>query len=225
MAAGLPHIKAQVEAIKQTVSENPSLALDLAKTLVESVCKAVLEQRAVPFDQADDLPKLLRALCQRLPFLPADVSGEVAVRGSIEKTLNGLKTVVQGICELRNQCGFASHGSGRPKPVMEAAQALLAAQAAEAIVGFIYRSHSQENPAGKAQTEYATEYETNPNFNAFVDEQHDIIRIFDLEFAPSEVLFQMEVEGYRNYLAQFESAPETQENEAKVPVDRRDPDD
>jgi hypothetical protein len=93
METGLPHIECQVVAIERAVNENPSLALDFAKTLIESVCKAVLEQRAVPFDQADDLPKLLKALCRRLPFLPANVSREVAVRGSLEKTLNGLKTV------------------------------------------------------------------------------------------------------------------------------------
>jgi hypothetical protein len=71
--------------------------------------------------------------------------------------------------------------------MVEVAQALLAAQAADAIAGFIYRIHCRENPTGQAEAEYETEYETNPSFNAFVDGQHDIIRIFDLEFAPSEV--------------------------------------
>ena len=35
----------QVESIEQAVAENPGLSFDLAKTLVESVCRAVLDER------------------------------------------------------------------------------------------------------------------------------------------------------------------------------------
>jgi hypothetical protein len=36
-----------------------------------------------------------------------------------------------------------------------------------------------------------------------VDEAHAVIRIFDIELRASEVLFQMEPESYRIYLAEF----------------------
>jgi Abortive infection C-terminus len=68
-------------------------------------------------------------------FLLPELSGAAEVRQSLTKTLNGLHTAVQGICELRNRCGFASHGSGNPRPAMASVQALLAAQAADAIIG------------------------------------------------------------------------------------------
>lgn len=48
MAAGLAHIEAQVRGIEQAVVENPGLAFDLAKTLVESTCRAVLVERSIP---------------------------------------------------------------------------------------------------------------------------------------------------------------------------------
>lgn len=38
IAAGLEHIEEQVTGIEQAVVDNPGLAFDLAKTLVESVC-------------------------------------------------------------------------------------------------------------------------------------------------------------------------------------------
>jgi hypothetical protein len=122
------------------------------------------------------------------------------------QTLNGLHTAVQGICELRNQCGFTSHGSGNPRPEMESVQALLAAQAADAIIGFLSRVHRQDRappPSPRAL------YEGNAAFNDSVDEAHNTIRIFEVEFRPSEILFQMEPESYRVYLAEFDAEAES----------------
>jgi Abortive infection C-terminus len=207
MEAGLAHIEEQVNAIELAVSENPGLAFDLAKTLVESACRAVLSERSVPFGEADDLPKLFRAVTGVLPFLPVEASGEAQVRQSLAQTLNGLHTAVQGICELRNQCGFASHGSDSPRPVMESIQALLAAQAADAIVGFLVRVHRQDRTP---QPQPHALYEANPAFNDYVDDVHEMIRIFEAEFRPSEVLYQLEPETYRVYLAEYGTQPESE---------------
>jgi hypothetical protein len=201
IANGLVHIEEQVIAIERVVVENPGLAFDLARTLVESVCRTVLRERAIAYGEDDDLPRLFRAVCQTVPFLPPGASGEAEARESLTRTLGGLSTAIQGICELRNKCGFASHGSDNPRPVMESVQALLAAEAADTIVGFLHRVHQQERtlPSPRAM------YEDNPAFNESVDETHGIIRIFDAEFRASEVLFQMEPETYRVYLAEFDS--------------------
>ena len=47
MAGGLAHIEEHVEGIERAVVENPGLAFDLAKTLIESTCRTVLEERSV----------------------------------------------------------------------------------------------------------------------------------------------------------------------------------
>lgn len=206
IAGGLSHVEQQVKSIEQAVVENPGLAFDLAKTLVESVCRAVLSERKIAHTEDDDLPKLFKAAATHLPFLPPTAGGEAETRGSLKKTLGGLSTAIQGICELRNQCGFASHGSGNPRPEMEAVQALLAAEAADAIVGFLHRVHRQDRtPAASPRALY----DENPTFNASVDEAHEMVRIYDVEFRPSEVLFQMEPESYRVYLAEFDGSPES----------------
>jgi hypothetical protein len=130
------------------------------------------------------------------------------VRKSLAQTLAGLSTAIQGICELRNQCGFASHGAGKTRPVMETVQALLAAEAADAVVGFLHRVHRQDRmlePTPRAL------YVDNSAFNDSVDEAYGIIRIFEVEFRPSEVLYQMEPESYRVYLAEFDPKAETGE--------------
>lgn len=205
IASGLGYIDRQVTAIEASIEDNPGLAFDLSKTLVESVCKALLADRSIAFASDDDLPKLFKSVTVQLPLLPVGASSATEARASLVRTLNGLHTAVQGICELRNQCGFASHGSEGERPQLEAVQAMLAAQAADVIVGFLYRVHRQDRavpPSPRA------EYETNSDFNDQVDDAHGPIRIFEAEFRPSEVLFELEPQTYRVYLAEFRSDAE-----------------
>src|SRR5258707_3490154 len=94
MAAGLTHIEAQITGIESAVLENPGLAFDLAKTLVESACRTILTERSVAFDPGDDLPKLFKTTTNNLSFLPVSASAESAVRKSLMQTLSGLHTAV-----------------------------------------------------------------------------------------------------------------------------------
>ena len=178
MAAGLTHIEAQVRGIEEAVVKNPGIAFDLAKTLIESTFRTVLENRSVAYAETDDLPKLFKSVIQHLPFLPSTASPAAEVRKSLQKTLAGLSTAIQGICELRNQCGFASHGSDGPRPVMEGVQALLAAEAADTIIGFLHRVHRQactSLPAARAS------FDDNFAFNESLDEAFGPFRIIGVD--------------------------------------------
>ena len=86
---------------------------------------------------------------------------------------------------------------------MEAVQALLAAQAADAIVGFLHRIHRQDQSALAA---VALRYEDNEGFNDYVDDEHEEVKIFELKYRPSEVLFRVDLEAYRDALAGYEPA-------------------
>jgi hypothetical protein len=212
IASGLAHIEQQVASIELAVVENPGLAFDLAKTLIESVCRMVLGERNIAYSEDDDLPKLFKTASQNLPFLPQTASGESEVRESLKRTLGGLSTAILGICQLRNQCGFASHGSGSPRPPMESVQALLAAEAADTIVGFFHRVHRQDRTPTMTPRDL---FEDNSKFNDSIDEIHGTIRIYEAQFRPSEVLFQMEPESYRVYLAEFNTGSEGSEASGK----------
>jgi hypothetical protein len=202
---GMLHIEKQVASIESAVMDNPEFAFDLAKTLVESTCKTILSDRKASFSSDDDLSKLFKAVTQTLPMLPTAASSEKEARKSLAQTLNGLHTALQGVCELRNAYGFASHGTNGPRPFMESVQALLAAQAADAIVGFLHRVHRQERVTPpNAPLEYAH----NPTFNAFLDDANDVVWISGLEYSPSEVLFGVDQQAYLELLSGFESGAE-----------------
>ena len=207
IADGLSHIEEQVKGIEQAVVENPGLVFDLAKTLIESTCRTVLGDRSVAYAKKDDLPKLFKSAIQHLPFLPSTACDATKARKSLQKTLTGLSTAIQGICELRNECGFASHGSDGPRPVMEGVQALLAAEAADTITGFLHRVHHQDRTLVTAPR---VSFDDNIAFNESLDETFGPFRIFEVEFRPSEALFTLEPETYRIYLADFDGGADSE---------------
>ena len=218
VAGGLFHIQQQVEALESAINENTGLAFDLAKTIIESTCRTILSDRRIGFEPDDDLPGLFKTTRNTLPFLPATASGSSDVRKSLAQTLGGLTAAVQGICELRNECGFASHGSDGPRPVLESVQAMLAAEAADTIVGFLYRVHTQEREVAPAKSD---PYSSNLDFNEYVDEIHERVIVFDEDFPPSRVLFEMAPEPYRLYLAEYRQGVDIPEDEEiEVPEER-----
>lgn len=200
ISAGLGHITGQVDALERAVDENPGLAFDLARTVIESTCRTILTERGVVFDPSDELPRLFKTASNNLPFLPTSASNSIDARKSLAQTLGGLSTAVQGVCELRNACGFASHGSDAPRPRLESIQALLAAEAADTIVGFFYRVHQQDRSA--LQTSNAPP-ENDPEFDAYIDEQFPAVSIFQEDFLSSKILYDLAPEPYRLYLSEY----------------------
>jgi hypothetical protein len=209
VGGGMLHIEEQVKALELAVAQNTGLAFDLAKTLVESACKTIITERGSVFDKDDDLPKLFKTVGSCVPFLPVALAADAGARKSLQQTLNGLNTALQGVCELRNAFGFASHGSDGPRPVMEGIQALLVAQAADAIIGFLYRVHRQDLSRPKM---VQLEYDDNPDFNEWLDEQCEPVLILSLPpYRPSDVLFSVDQEAYRDLLTDYEAKGETED--------------
>ena len=201
LSRGFANIEQQVVAIEQAVQENPGLAFDLSRALIESVCRTILSDRSISYTTDQDLPQLYREVMRHLPLLPVTESQATDVRQSLKQTLNGLHTSIQGICELRNRCGFASHGRSDSPPALDWIQAWMVAEAADTLVGFLYRVHKQDRTSTPPT---ATSYHANPDFNESIDQSHGTLRILDAEFRPSEVLFEMEPETYRVHLAEFD---------------------
>jgi len=207
-ANGIPQITEQIAALERAVVENPSLAFDLAKFIVESTCKTILTERGIGFDRRDDLPKLYKAVTMNVPMLPVGASGEAEARKKLLQTLNGLHTALQGVCDLRNSCGFTAHGSDAQRPAMEGVQAILAAQAADAIVGFLFSAHRVERDGMQPKTTGHSR-----TIDRLLDTVYDPISMIGEPYALSEALYATDREAYlavaasvdesRNVLAEF----------------------
>lgn len=199
--AGAAHIEQQVRALEDAVATNPGLAFDLAKALIESVCKTIMRDRAQAVSDEDNLPRLFGTTLRQLRVLPDAHTADAETGRSIRKTVAALSAVVQGICELRNKQGFASHGKLAETQPLESVQAELVARAADAVVTFLYKAHTSY--AIQSPTPKRVELVDNDDFNTFVDESHELVHIFDLQYRPSEVLYYVDYEAYVDKLALF----------------------
>ncbi|MDZ4784081.1 MAG: abortive infection family protein [Planctomycetia bacterium] len=158
----------------------------------------------MPADPAWDCPKLLRETTNRLTILPRGHSNPGPARESIVTTVRGLLQTIQGLCELRNSYGMASHGRDVAAARLGQRQATLAAQAADTIASFLYRTHRDalaEQPADRVY------YEDHPEFNRWLDEQFDVVTIGQEALAPSKVLYHTAINGYKLSLTEFLNTP------------------
>ena len=193
-------IERQIEAIENALESIPDFAFDLSKTLVESVCKTVLADIGQPADPNWDAPKLLRETTNRLTLLPRNHPNPAKARDSVEKTIRGMLQTIQGLCELRNNYGMASHGRDAFSARLDVRQATLAAQAADTIVSFLYRIHRdalRQTPGVRVR------YEDQLDFNDAFDSVNELIRLGELELLPSQVLFHVDLEAYKTALNEF----------------------
>ena len=86
---------------------DPAGAITAASTLLESVCKHILDRAGVEYTESDDLPKLWRACAGSLNLAPRQHEEQI-----FKTILGSCQAVVHSLGALRNKIGDA-HGSGR----------------------------------------------------------------------------------------------------------------
>lgn len=113
-------------------STDPEGAITVARTLLETVTKRVLDEVGVTYSDKDDLPKLYTSAARALDLAPNQHTEE-----PIKAILGGAMTLVNGIGTLRNRLSD-SHGRGGKLPVKPSQRhASLAVNTAGAIATFL----------------------------------------------------------------------------------------
>jgi Abortive infection C-terminus len=203
LAGGAVHIEQQVIAIERAALEAPHLTFDLARALIESVCKTILGDRGVPDADSKGLKDLLRKTYDQVQLVPEGALDRVQTVEALRQTMERLDDVIACLSRLRKGEGLASHGRGGFTGPLDWIHGELAARAADAVVCFLYKAHKANWTRSRPQRE---EYGDRQAFNGWIDEQNEPVKIFELQYLPSEVLFFVDHEAYRNLLPEFEAA-------------------
>ncbi len=90
---------------------DPEGAITVARTLLETVAKRILDELGVTYSDQDDLPKLYASAARALNLAPNQHTEE-----PIKAILGGAMNLVNGIGTLRNRLSD-SHGRGGKLPV------------------------------------------------------------------------------------------------------------
>ena len=141
-AVNAPELGRQLARLREAVDEDPGLAIGTAKEMLETTCKAILEDQGVSFDAGWNLPKLLKATQRELKLLPDDIPEAVRGADTMKRLLSSLGQIGHGLAELRN---FYGSGHGRSPGVkgLSARHARLAVGAVATLVQFLFDTHQE----------------------------------------------------------------------------------
>lgn len=118
---------------------DPEGAITSARTLLETVCKRVLDETGNAYDDKDDLPALYRGVAMLLKIAPSQHTEEI-----FKRILGGATSVVEGLGSLRNKVGDA-HGHGKKGVRPSARHAQLAVNLAGTMATFIVQTWNERN--------------------------------------------------------------------------------
>jgi len=111
--------------------DDPDGAITAARSLLETVCKRILDESGIHYPQSPTLPELYRLTSESLQLGPGQHSDH-----ELKRTLGGIITTIQGIAALRNILGDA-HGRGGSAETPETRHAELAVTLAGAVSTFL----------------------------------------------------------------------------------------
>lgn len=126
------HVQAAWSKALDRRQADPEGAITAARTLLESVCKHILDDMTVKYEEGADLPKLYRQTSEAMNLAPSQHTEQV-----FKQILGGCTAVVEGVGSLRNRLSD-SHGRGRlgVKPAERHAE--LAVNLAGAVAVFLF---------------------------------------------------------------------------------------
>lgn len=135
-ALNAAHIHEIWQKALERKTADPEGAITSARTLLESVCKSILDGRAAAYDDASDLPKLYNLTARELNLAPSQHTEEV-----FRQILGGCFAVVNGLGTVRNRLSDA-HGKGQTPVRPSVRHAELAINLAGAVALFLVATAS-----------------------------------------------------------------------------------
>lgn len=144
-AAGVNAVWVKALARRNT---DPEGAITVARTLIETVTKHILDKMGETYTDKDDLPKLYATAAKALNLAPNQYTEE-----PFKAILGGVMNVVNGIGTLRNRLSD-SHGRGSKLPVKPMPRhASLAVNTAGAVATFLVETFIERQGRSRSLSE------------------------------------------------------------------------
>lgn len=194
-------IREQVEALEEAMPDRPGVVVSFCRTIIETTCKTILNDRNVPVDGGWEAPKLVSEATKYLNLGPSEEGGvDNKLRSGAESLVRGLNQVVSGVVEIRNAHGSAAHGADAYEPLLDSRYAEILARSTDTVVGLLFRTHLQ---SAHRDPLVRFAYEEHTDFNEYIDNDHGPFVVLDIPLIASEALYRTDFQAYRAALVQF----------------------
>lgn len=115
-------------------------AITSARTLVESVCKYILDEENLAYKQNDDLPELYKKVSKILSMLPS-----IYEEKPFKEVLSGCFSIINGVASIRNLLGDAHGKSRKVKYKISERHSVLTVTVAKAFSDYLYLTYKEKN--------------------------------------------------------------------------------
>jgi hypothetical protein len=190
-------LESYIVLVEENISSNPNVAIDGAKSVLESIAKTILENKGIDYKPDTDLNKLIKLAFRCLPEFSALSARD---QQSSIKIITSLESISYSIGDLRNRHGFFSHGQDVQSDKCEEFLARMAIESSDLLTTFLITTHAKDFHDRKR-----IYYEDNSGFNEYFDEINPIVEIGKLSLSPSQVLFYSDIEAYKIALIDYNS--------------------
>lgn len=133
----------QIELMVSMQSTNPTNAIGMAKELIESCCKTILDDLGIAWSKNDDVPQLTSKTMDALNLLPANIQETDQGADAIKAVLGNLRAIPSKLAEIRNPFG-SGHGKSASFQGLEERHAKLAVGSSITFVDFIWSTYDNQ---------------------------------------------------------------------------------
>ena len=183
-----------ISTIENNVEINPSLCVEVSKSLTEALCKTILTNQNTTYKDDISFNSLVK---QTLEHLIKQTGKEIV---GLSELCRRISAVAQSIAEIRNNAGFASHGLDVLHPQIDKSLSLLIYKTADVLCGFIL--HFYFSYAHHANQRLI--YQDCECFNDWFDEENPL-EVGGVHLSASEALYNLDYQAYKaNYIDYLE---------------------
>ena len=134
------YLSHQIDLMLQMQTLDPTNAIGMAKELIESCCKTILEEKGIAYLKNDDVPQLADKTMDALNLLPANVQSTDRGADAIKAVLGNLRAIPTKLAEIRNPFG-SGHGKSASFQGLEIRHAKLAVGSSITFVDFVWNTY------------------------------------------------------------------------------------
>ena len=172
-------ISTHINRIEYQINDDFTSAIGSTKSLLEAICKTILDHETTEYDKNDNVNKLIKKTIKALRIENHD---QISLFG------NSLVTSMQNLGEIRNRIDDSSHGKSlldRNKKI-DSITASFLVNSSEMIACFLIEFYEIEHPRKRGENEF--EFQEMKEFNDYLDDQHGSVEIAQIPYSTSEAL-------------------------------------
>ena len=202
-------LKIYIQRIDACIQSDFSMALENAKSLLETICKEICKLKNISIEEnpreKPTTNKILKHAFTSLGYANQELVNRIST---------ALASIGQQMGNLRNEIGATAHGktldelTERNNRVDEMTREFLI-DSTEIIATFLIRAFENENPRRDIETyKDKISFEDNAEFNDLLDETYGNFDMGDYSYSASEILFHVDYNAYLTELNTFKENKE-----------------